>query len=171
MNAQLHFSRGLLIVTDHRVLFASQSPDGVAVWDSFALQVGMQMTHTDHAGVGTLSLINASQRIASWRFTLTHNVLAMRLQEKFADQIELLTHGKPLVSTAQARCPQCKLQLENAGDECPVCNREQHAPLSTWGLFRLWRFAKPYQWRLLAGFLLTLASTAATLCHRTSPCR
>ena len=49
------------------------------------------------------------------------------------------------------------------GDECPVCSREQHAPLSTWGLFRLWRFAKPYQWRLLAGFLLTLASTAATL--------
>jgi ATP-binding cassette subfamily B protein len=30
-------------------------------------------------------------------------------------------------------------------------------------LFKLWRFAKPYQWQLLMGFLLTLASTAATL--------
>jgi ATP-binding cassette subfamily B protein len=30
-------------------------------------------------------------------------------------------------------------------------------------LLRLWRFAKPYQWKLLTGFLLTLASTAATL--------
>jgi ATP-binding cassette subfamily B protein len=38
-----------------------------------------------------------------------------------------------------------------------------HTPPSTWGLFRLWRFAKPYQQRLLLGFVLTLASTAATL--------
>ena len=30
-------------------------------------------------------------------------------------------------------------------------------------LLRLWRFARPYRWTLLAGFLLTLASTAATL--------
>src|SRR5690606_21473378 len=34
---------------------------------------------------------------------------------------------------------------------------------STWHLLRLWRFARPYRRRLLAGFLLTLASTAATL--------
>ncbi|MGD9788825.1 MAG: ABC transporter ATP-binding protein, partial [Sulfuricellaceae bacterium] len=48
-------------------------------------------------------------------------------------------------------------------DECPVCNNEIHTPPSTWTLFRLWRFAKPYNKQLLAGFLLTLASTAATL--------
>jgi ATP-binding cassette subfamily B protein len=163
LNAQLHFSLGLLIVTDQRVLFGTQEGGSAPVWAHWKLAPGMAITHTDHAGVGTLSLIDASHRIASWRFTLTHNITAMRWQEKFADQIELLTHGRSLAATAQARCPQCKLQLENAGDECPVCNREQHAPLSTWGLFRLWRFAKPYQWRLLAGFLLTLASTAATL--------
>ena len=37
------------------------------------------------------------------------------------------------------------------------------APPSTWTLLRLWRFAKPYKWRLFAGFLLTLGSTAAAL--------
>ena len=88
----------------------------------------------------------------------------MRLQEAFEARIEHLTHGQPLQAKQEARCPQCKFILEQAGDTCPVCEaKEQHAPLSTWGLFRLWRFAKPYQWRLLAGFLLTLASTAATL--------
>jgi ATP-binding cassette, subfamily B, bacterial len=163
LNAQLHFSLGLLIVTDQRVLFAAQEAGSAPVWSSCTLVAGMKLTHTDHAGVGTLSLVDATHRIASWRFTLTHNVTAMRLQEKFAERLEVVTHGKSLASTAQARCPQCKLQLENVGDECPVCSREQHAPMSTWGLFRLWRFAKPYQWRLLAGFLLTLASTAATL--------
>ncbi|MBN4842208.1 ABC transporter, partial [Citrobacter braakii] len=30
-------------------------------------------------------------------------------------------------------------------------------------LLRLWRFARPYRWQLLAGFLLTLGSTGATL--------
>jgi ATP-binding cassette subfamily B protein len=132
-------------------------------WSSWDLKAGMAFEHHDHAGVGTLSLVDAAQRLASWRFTLSHNVTAMRLQEIFAKRIEVITHGEPLNAKVDARCPQCKLTLENVGDACPVCSREQHAPLSTWGLFRLWRFAKPYQWRLLAGFLLTLASTAATL--------
>jgi len=163
LNAQLHFSLGLLIVTDQRVLFASQDGGLNPAWSSWTLVAGMKLTHSDHAGVGTLSLIDDTHRIASWRVTLTHNVTAMRLQETFADRLEVLTHGKSMAGSVQARCPQCKLQLETVGDDCPVCNREQHAPLSTWGLFRLWRFAHPYRWRLLGGFFLTLASTAATL--------
>ncbi|MEY4121406.1 MAG: hypothetical protein RLZZ457_244 [Pseudomonadota bacterium] len=163
MDAQLQFAQGLLIVTDQRVLCAQRSVSSQVEWSSFPLAPGLVMQHTDYAGVGTLSLVDAQARIASWRFTLTHNVTAMRLQEIFAARVEVLTHGKPLKAQADARCPQCKLTLEHPGDACPVCSREQHAPLSTWGLFRLWRFAKPYRWRLLAGFLLTLASTAATL--------
>ncbi len=163
LDGQLHFARGLLIVTDQRVLSASPGAGTELQWSSWPIVAGMSMTHTDYAGVGTLSLINPHQALASWRFTLTHNVTAMRLQETFAACVEVLTHGASLQTQAVARCPQCKLRLENAGDECPVCHREQHAPLSTWGLFRLWRFARPYQWRLLAGFVLTLASTAATL--------
>jgi ATP-binding cassette subfamily B protein len=34
---------------------------------------------------------------------------------------------------------------------------------SSWVLLRLWRFARPYRLPLLSGFVLTLASTAATL--------
>ena len=85
------------------------------------------MRHHDHAGVGTLSLQNAQGQLASWRFTLAHNVEAMRLQELFQRQIEVLAHGAPLQQRGQARCPQCKLVLEQAGDACPVCHREQHA--------------------------------------------
>jgi ATP-binding cassette subfamily B protein len=163
LDAQLHFASGLLIVTDRRLMSAQGGANSQVEWSSWDLKAGMAFEHHDHAGVGTLSLVDANQRLASWRFTLSHNVTAMRLQEIFAKRIEVTTHGEPLQAKVDARCPQCKLTLENVGDECPVCSREQHAPLSTWGLFRLWRFAKPYQWRLLAGFLLTLASTAATL--------
>ncbi len=163
LDGQLHFTKQLLIVTDQRVLSAHVEAQTGLQWQYWPIEKGLVLTHTDHAGVGTLSLINATQRLASWRFTLTHNVTAMRLQETFAARVEVITHGSSLQTQIDARCPQCKLMLENAGDECPVCRREEHAPLSTWGLFRLWRFARPYQWRLLAGFLLTLASTAATL--------
>ena len=163
LDAQLRFASGLLIVTDQRLLFAEKSSKSSPNWQEWALAAGQEMRLSDHAGVGTLSLLNPSQRLASWRFTLAHNVQAMRLQETFAEQIERLSQGASFQSKLALRCPQCKLPLENPGDECPVCRREDHAPLSTWGLFRLWRFARPYQWRLLAGFLLTLASTAATL--------
>ncbi|MEY4363347.1 MAG: hypothetical protein RLZZ24_699, partial [Pseudomonadota bacterium] len=162
LSAHLHFVSGLLIVTDQRVLFAQ---DGAgSSWQSWPLQAGLRMRHSDHAGVGSLSLEDDQHLLARWRFTLSHNVDAMRLQETFEARIAQLTHGRPMQQAIEARCPQCKFILEQAGDTCPVCEaKEQHAPLSTWGLFRLWRFAKPYKGRLLAGFLLTLASTAATL--------
>lgn len=163
MNNQLQFSQGLLIVTEQRVLFASCDGSVEPVWSAWPLVAGLHLLHTDYAGVGALSLVDARQRLAIWRFTLTHNVTAMRFQETFAMRIEALTHGAGLQSKLDHRCPQCKLALEHPDEPCPVCNREQHAPFSAWGLFRLWRFAKPYQGRLLAGFLLTLASTAATL--------
>ncbi|MBU3649973.1 MAG: ABC transporter ATP-binding protein [Limnohabitans sp.] len=163
LDARLQFVPGLLIVTDRQVVFAQDVPGQDLRWDRWDLAPDQVMRHHDHAGVGTLSLQNAQGQLASWRFTLAHNVEAMRLQELFQRQIEVLAHGAPLQQQGQARCPQCKLVLEQAGDACPVCHREQHAPLSTWGLLRLWRFAHPYRWRLLAGFLLTLASTAATL--------
>jgi ATP-binding cassette subfamily B protein len=53
--------------------------------------------------------------------------------------------------------------VDEADEECPACLEKEQAPPSTWTLFKLWRFARPYQWQLLMGFVLTLASTAATL--------
>jgi ATP-binding cassette subfamily B protein len=38
-----------------------------------------------------------------------------------------------------------------------------HEAPSTWTLFRLWRFARPYRKELLAGFVLTLVATAANM--------
>ena len=163
LNAQLHFDSSLLIVTDQRLFSGSRAPDGAVTWTEWALLPGRTLTHHDHAGVGHLALVDAQQRLAHWRFTLRHNVLAMRLQEVWNAREALLSSGQPMVELETPRCAQCKLPLENPGDPCAVCTREVHAPPSTWGLFRLWRFAKPYQSRLLLGFLLTLASTAATL--------
>jgi ATP-binding cassette subfamily B protein len=168
LDERLTFARGLLIVTDRRLLASPPgvSADGAATaraWPSWDLVAGLQLQHHDHAGVGTLSLTVPGQRLAHWRFTLSRNVAAMRLQEAFNQRCEQIEQGEGSPPQQALRCSHCKRPLDHPGAVCAACEGDLPTPPSTWGLFRLWRFAKPYQSRLLLGFVLTLASTAATL--------
>ena len=119
----------------------------------------------DHAGVGTLQLFNAQGRLAVWRFTLGLQSAAVRWVAQFEAQIgPLVGEGRPLQLVSLGTvCPVCQTPMDEGDEDCPSCGREDLTPPSTWTLFKLWRFAKPYRARLLVGFLLTLASTAATL--------
>lgn len=119
----------------------------------------------DHAGVGTLQLFNAQGRLAVWRFTLGLQSAAVRWVAQFEAQIgPLIGEGRPLqLASLGTVCPVCQTPMDEGDEDCPSCGREDLTPPSTWTLFKLWRFAKPYRARLLVGFLLTLASTAATL--------
>ena len=172
LDQQLCFADSRLVLTDRRLLV--RSPEGA--WSGWPLTKsdgtpaqGLTLRHFDHAGVGTLELheldVTSSKRLASWRFTLGTNVQALRLVRLFAQQ----QAARPGAATTSAAtddlplCPECDLPLPPDSDECPACARKVHTPPSTWVLFRLWRFARPYRFQLLSGFLLTLASTAATL--------
>ncbi|ABE43366.1 ABC transporter ATP-binding protein [Polaromonas sp. JS666] len=168
LDPQLRFAQGLLALTDRRLL--ARGPQGD--WHAWSLpsaagarEQGLQLRHFDHAGVGTLELHDAHSRLASWRFTLGGNVQALRLVRLFAQQgaVTADVAGAASVADEAALCPECDLPLPPDSEECPACARELHTPPSTWVLLRLWRFAHPYRHQLLAGFLLTLASTAATL--------
>ncbi len=159
MDARLHFVRSLVVVTDRRLL--SYSADG-AVWNDWKFDAAMELQHHDHGGVGHLSLVNARGLLATWRFTLGQNLHAIRLVEHFEAQLESHVTGKPLVKALSNVCPSCKAPLEPDQEECPICTKVVHTPPSTWTLFRLWRFAKPYRGQLLLGFLLMLLGTAAS---------
>ncbi len=160
LNARLEFSSGAVLVTDRRVL--ARAP-GDTVWRDWPYRRGLVLRHHDHAGVGTLELHDDRQRLACWRYTLGQNVAALRLLDHFERQLASHLSGRPVAREMESVCPNCKAPLEAGQDECPVCTRELHTPPSTWTLFRLWRFARPYSRQLLGGFVLTLASTAATL--------
>jgi len=87
LDAQHHFSDGIVVLTDRRIL--ARAP-GENAWRDWAFQPGMTLEHHDHAGVGHLELMTPSGRLAAWHFTLGMNLLAMRVIDQF--QLRLQSH-------------------------------------------------------------------------------
>ena len=160
LDAKHHFSDGIVVLTERRIL--SWAP-GENDWRDWQFQPGMTLEHHDHAGVGHLELMLPDRRLAAWHFTLGMNLLAMRVIDQFQARLQSHIEGTPAEIEDSTVCPSCKAPLEPDQDVCPVCTKVIHTPPSTWTLFRLWRFARPYRGQLLAGFLLTLLGTAASL--------
>jgi hypothetical protein len=67
LNASLTFAKTALILTDRRLLAWAEGAKSPEIW---ALQPGMHLQLSDHAGVGMLELLLPQQRLAVWRFTL-----------------------------------------------------------------------------------------------------
>lgn len=160
LDTQLRFVRGLVLVTDRRLL--SRAP-GASGWTSWDYRPGLTLQHHDHAGVGHLDLVDGQGQLASWRFTLGQNLQAIRVVEQFRLHLQSHVSGQPVARPEGHLCPSCKAPLAPDQDECPICTKVMHTPPSTWTLFRLWRFARPYRFQLFWGFVLTLLGTAASL--------
>ncbi len=141
------FADGQLLLTDRRLLAREA---GAAAWQAWPLQAGMALHHGDQGGVGHLWLHDETRRLAGWRFTLGMNPDALALATRFEQQMHRVTSGET------------DAEDEAEPEETDFGVEAQERP-STWVLLRLWRFAHPYRWQLLAGFLLTLGSTAASL--------
>jgi ATP-binding cassette subfamily B protein len=130
---------------------------------NYPFQANLNCQHHDHAGVGSLELFDGEIRLARWNYTLAHDAAVARFNKQFTLQLASFVSGKPIATEDVQYCPNCQTELTADTLECAHCDGEIDKPPSTWTLLRLWRFAKPYQWQLLGGFLLMLASTAATL--------
>jgi len=160
LDRRLRYGAGLLVLTDRALL--ARAP-GEADWQRFPLRPDSRLELHDHAGAAALELFEADQRLAVWRFTLGGNPVAMRLLRRF-DELR----GRPAAAHVPAdepasQCDRCGADIPATAEECPQCEAELAVGPSSRTLFRLWRFARPYRGQLLAGFLLTLAATAATL--------
>lgn len=158
LDAKLRFTKGIVVVTDRRLI--AHAP-GEVEWRQWSYRPGLQLKHHDHAGVGHLELVDQQGRLAAWRFTLGQNLQAIRVLDHFREQQHSHASGRPVQPAEQNVCPSCKAPLEPDQEECPICTKVLYTPPSTWTLFRLWRFAKPYRGQLGLGFFLMLASTAA----------
>ena len=160
LDQSLRFVGGWVVLTDRRLLarYAADSE-----WSSWPLRPDLELRSHDQAGVGTLELVDATGRLAYWRYTLAQNIAAQRFHDSFIRRQQAIRDGMLALEVDDTICPTCKAPLPDGEEECPICTREVQTPPSTWTLFRLWRFARPYRAQLLAGFLLTLGGTAANL--------
>ncbi len=163
LDARLHFVDSLVVVTERRLLARAS---GEVTWQEWTYRDGLELRHHDHAGVGHLNLVDSDGLLATWRFTLAQNLQAIRLVDQFQSHMHSHASGLPVAQPLHNTCPSCKAPLEPDQEECPICTKVVHTPPSTWTLFRLWRFAKPYQGQLLLGFVLMLLGTAA---HQVPP--
>ena len=158
LDARLRFKKGILVVTSHRLIARGPGDDA---WQQWSYRPGLELSHHDHAGVGHLELKDGHGRLSNWRFTLGQNLHAIRVLDAFREQLDSHLSGRPLHVAEQNVCPSCKAPLQPDQDECPICTKVLYTPPSTWTLFRLWQFAKPYGGQLALGFFLMVASTAA----------
>ncbi len=162
LDGSLKFHKTALILTDRRLLSRTE---GQKNWQICELEADARLLLSDHAGAGSLELVSGGVRQGVWRFTLGLQSGAERMVAQLErQQAQRSADGTPvqLVLTG-AVCPVCQAPLEAGAEECASCGREDLTPPSTWTLLKLWRFGRPYRNQLLLGFVLTLASTAATL--------
>ncbi|MBS0453638.1 MAG: ABC transporter ATP-binding protein [Proteobacteria bacterium] len=142
LDASLRFGAGQLALTDRRLL-ALDAGQNWREWSLATPDLALQLT--DHAGVGTLDLIDGRQLQARWYYTLAGQAAALKLLKLFEQR------------ESRSAVPEDETVSE------PDADTELQTPPSTWGLLRLGRFARPYRKQLITGFVLTLLSTAATL--------
>lgn len=102
LDARLHFADGLVIITNQRLL---ARPPGETAWQQWPLRNGLQLNHLDHAGVGTLELIDEQGRLACWRYTLANNLAALRVISEFELQLKSLASGQPVLRSTEDFCP------------------------------------------------------------------
>ena len=161
LDVHLNFRKQLLLITDQRLIgFSGSALD----FFEYALNDKLSLRKTDHGGVGRIELFSGETRLAYWLYTMAQDAAATRFVRQFEQALNYLRTGQERANAAPAYCPKCLIPLAPDQEACTYCNAEtEEVPPSSWVLLRLWRFAKPYQWQLLAGFLLMLASTAATL--------
>ena len=76
LDARMHFARGLLVLTSERLLAYDPADQR---WSEWPLRPELAVQIHDHAGVGSLDLVDASGRLAQWRFTLQINLQAQRV--------------------------------------------------------------------------------------------
>ena len=169
LSAALEFAESLLVLTDRRLIHARpaigvrRSSAGelptLTEWGSFSHSDATELRARDRGGVGLLELVDATKRLACWRYTLDRQAGVRRLVDGF---LAVQAGGRPApVKHETPVCPDCGAALPSAQAVCAVCNPA--IPLLKSPLLRLGQFSRPRAGMVILGFALALASTAAGL--------
>ncbi|HEX7375684.1 MAG TPA: ABC transporter ATP-binding protein [Pirellulales bacterium] len=166
LDTRLRFARGLVLVTDRRVLTAESGGNDAETpqWRSWPLESVTSLGAAPQAGVGTLELLTADERLAHWHYTLGRSSNADRLVQQFAafrhSALTARDGGRSREGTRKSCCPDCGAELPAESLDCPFCAAGKTARPAR-SLLRLIRFAQPHARTVALGFTLALLGTAA----------
>ncbi|MCF8192404.1 MAG: ABC transporter, partial [Burkholderiales bacterium] len=155
LDAARRFNPGAVALTTSRILSLQLVDRRVHVVGEWPLREG-ELFLADHAGVASLDWRREGALLSRWEFRLGLQPAAQALVDawhRWREGAEAMQH---------ASCRGCGVDVPVGITLCETCAEDEQPP-STLTLLRLWRFARPYKSRLLLGFFLTLAATAATL--------
>ena len=169
LNQQLHFAKSILILsekTSHDFARIDQIHESGHLEGTWQIPPGAYFQHSDHAGVGHLTILSPQGRIQAWHHTLALNPSITQFKENctvLLSQLDLSNRLDFEKIGPHLTCQICQNPIAQDQEKCLYCDPETEIPPSTLTLFKLWRFAKPYKKELILGFILTLLSTGATL--------
>ncbi len=167
----MHFADGLVALTNRRIARladgkSSSSPgrspapssNGQADdWQSFPLADDLQLRLSEQSGVGKLELLNATSRLACWRYTPAASAAARRFEVRWT----ALRSAPPPATSGHCRriptvCPSCGEVITSLDGVCPACALVA-PPQPVSSLLRLLVFAKSRAGMMVLGLLLTIA--------------
>ncbi len=163
LDEALFFSRGLVVLTDRRLLALEPTRIGSngsgPHWRDWPHHPDNQLRSEESGPLGTLELCSPSERLAIWYHTPGQSQAAHRLVQRLTGWQR---QGGSTVPPTSSVCPSCGAAVAADAGCCPACAAGQK-PASVSALLRVGRFAWPHLRMIFLGFLLSLASTSAGL--------
>jgi len=134
-------------------------------WDGSwrALDSVEKLVLVEGVGMNLLRLLKGEHAVGEFRFTLRHAKEVARFQRVVERRLkneapEVEVEPPPaLADGKRIRCETCGRVIPPWSEVCPACLSRRKV------LSRLMDFVKPYRGRAIAGFVLALAATAASL--------
>jgi ATP-binding cassette subfamily B protein len=164
LDTRLHFARGLLVLTSHRLLDigpveAGEAPQG----RSWPLDAASGLRAKEQGSAGRLELLGPAGLLRHWRYTIGRSPQAHRLVQRF-ERLRRgeLAGGDETGDAPTTVCPSCGAILAASQLTCPDCGAAKDKPVFS-SLGRLASFAKSRKWPILLGFALMVASSAVSL--------
>lgn len=159
LNQDLRYEPGYVLLTNRRLISFTgfESSNGFAEWP-----IGPAYTlHAhEHAGLGSMELVEGQRRIDRWRYTAAHSAEAHRLARRYAKLTR--APGEEDEESQTTICPSCGAVLPSDNAVCLACKPEAGEP-SRYVFLRLIRFARPWIRVIAFALVVTLAASGTRL--------
>jgi ATP-binding cassette subfamily B protein len=158
LDASLHFHRGIILLTDKRLLHVEKARDAALGFLSWNLAEIEDLVLEELGATAAIHLMKGGVQIYEWRITSGHMREADSFLARFKERQQVLRSGTALAQLEQANAGAASAEgIEDDFEESDSTG-PMHSPL-----LRLFTFSRPWYKLMALGFALTMASTLSGL--------